>query len=148
MWRFDPIVFWNEDNLLINNLSDFNEIASQFSEYGVKRCTISFATYYSKVKNRMRKKLFKFYEPTFKEKIKITRNLIEIAKKYNIKLFACCNPDLLKILEISQASCIDGNYLSKLWNVKASIAKDTGQRESCGCTKSRDIGGYGEKWSM
>ncbi|MFX1502108.1 MAG: DUF1848 family protein [Promethearchaeota archaeon] len=146
MWRFDPIVFWKEDNVLFNNISDFKEIASQFASAGVRRCTISFVTYYAKVESRMKKYFFNYYKPTLKEIIKTTKELLEIANQYKFKIYACCNPDLLKISQILQAHCIDGNYLSKLWKVKLSLAKDSGQREACGCTKSRDIGGYDKEW--
>lgn len=146
MWRFDPIVFWMEEDILNENLKDFDEIASHFSDNGLKKCTISFATYYKKVEHRMHKYSFHYYKPTVKEMIKITQELVIKARKYNIKIFVCCNPDLLKIPGISQAHCIDGNYLSKLWNIKLSLARDTGQREACGCTKSRDIGGYDKEW--
>ncbi|HDZ18653.1 hypothetical protein LCGC14_1969080 [marine sediment metagenome] len=146
MWRFDPIVFWIEDGHLNDNIKDFSEIAAQFSDIGLKKCTISFATYYKKVEHRMLKYSFHHYKPTVKEMIKTTQELVIKAKKHDIKIFVCCNPDLLKIPDISQAHCIDGNYLSKLWNIKLSLARDTGQREVCGCTKSRDIGGYNKEW--
>ncbi|MFX1373499.1 MAG: DUF1848 family protein [Promethearchaeota archaeon] len=146
MWRFDPIVFWKEDDTLFNNLNDFNEIALYFANAGIRKCTISFATYYRKVEHRMQKYSFHYHKPTVKEMIKTTQELAIKARKHNIKIFVCCNPDLLKIPSISQAHCIDGNYLSKLWNTKLSLAKDTGQREACGCTKSRDIGGYNKEW--
>jgi hypothetical protein len=146
MWRFDPIVFWIEEGILNDNIKDFDEIASYFSDIGLKRCTISFATYYKKVENRMHKYSFHYYKPTVKEMIKTAQKLVIKARKHNIKIFVCCNPDLLKIPDISQAHCIDGSYLSKLWNVKLSLAKDTGQREACGCNKSRDIGGYNKEW--
>ncbi len=146
MWRFDPIIFWKEDNILFNNISDFREIASHFAAADVRRCTISFVTYYAKVKRRMKKYSFDYYKPTIKEIMKTTQELIEIGNQYKIKIYACCNPDLLKIPRIFQAHCIDGNYLSKLWKVKLSLAKDSGQREACGCTKSRDIGGYDKEW--
>ncbi len=146
MWRFDPIVFWKEDGILVNNLGDFKEIALHFSDSGVQRCTISFATYYAKVVHRMKKYSFNYYKPSIKEMIKITNELIKIANQYKIKIYACCNPDLLKIPQIFQAHCVDGNYLNKLWNIKLSLAKDSGQREACGCTKSRDIGGYDKNW--
>lgn len=146
MWRFDPIVFWKEDGILVNNLDDFKEIALNFADFGVKRCTISFASYYAKVERRMKKYSFNYYKPSIKEMTKITKELIKIANQYKIKIYACCNPDLLKIPQIFQAHCVEGNYLSKLWNIKLSLAKDYGQREACGCTKSRDIGGYNKEW--
>lgn len=146
MWRFDPIVFWKDDGVLVNNLKDFKEIALHFADAGVQKCTISFATYYKKVQQRMKKFSFNYYKPSIKEMIKTAIKLIEIANQYKIKIYACCNPDLLKIPEIFQAHCINGDFLSKLWNVKLSLSKDSGQREACGCTKSRDIGGYDKEW--
>lgn len=146
MWRFDPIVFWKENGILVNNLDDFKEIALHFADAGVRKCTISFATYYRKVERRMKKYSFNYYKPNIKEMTKTSNDLIKIANQYKIKIYACCNPDLLKIHEIFQAHCIDGKYLSKLWNVRLSLAKDSGQREACGCTKSRDIGGYNKEW--
>ncbi|MFX1297310.1 MAG: DUF1848 family protein [Promethearchaeota archaeon] len=146
MWRFDPIVFWEEDRVLVNNLKDFKEIALYFANVGVQKCTISFATYYKKVEQRMKKVSFNYYKPSIKDMIKTANELVNIADQYKIKIYACCNPDLLKIHKISQAHCISGNFLSKLWNVKLSLAKDSGQRETCGCTKSRDIGGYNKEW--
>ncbi|MFW9882310.1 MAG: DUF1848 family protein [Candidatus Thorarchaeota archaeon] len=146
MWRFDPIVFWKEDGVIFNNLNDFKEIASNFADVGVRKCIISFATYYGKVERRMRNYSFNYYKPTIKEMIETVNELIKIANQYKIKIHACCNPDLLKIPKLFQAHCIDGKYLSKLWNVKISLAKDSGQREACGCTKSRDIGGYDKEW--
>ncbi|MBN1214798.1 MAG: DUF1848 family protein [Candidatus Lokiarchaeota archaeon] len=146
MWRFDPIVFYRSNNILLNNLKDFKEIVYQFSNFGITKCTISFATYYRKVENRFKRFSLNYYKISDKEMKKITEELVKIAKKYNITLFACCNPNLLKIDGIQQAHCVDGNFLSKLWNIPLSTAKDPGQREYCGCTKSKDIGGYGKDW--
>ncbi|MBY9007811.1 MAG: DUF1848 family protein [Candidatus Lokiarchaeota archaeon] len=146
MWRFDPIVFWKEDDLLFNNLNDFREIASHFAEFGIDKCTISFVTYYPKVQKRLKKYSFQYYKINNKEMIKTAKRLIDITNNYKIKIYACCNPDLLNINGISQAHCINGDFLEKLWDLKLSKAKDLGQRKDCGCTKSRDIGGYGKEW--
>jgi hypothetical protein len=60
---------------------------------------------------------------------------IEDLELVNIKIYACCNPNLLEIPQIFQAQCIDGKYLSKLWKIKLSQDKDSVQREACGCKK-------------
>ncbi|MHA1794007.1 MAG: DUF1848 family protein [Promethearchaeota archaeon] len=147
MWRFDPIVFWKEKGEIFNNVRGFREIANNFSDIGVKNCTISFATYYLKVKRRMKKISFQYYEPSFKEKAKVVELILNDAKKFGIKIHVCSNPDILTIHGVNQAHCIDGNLLSRLWGVRVSIAKDTGQRINCGCTKSKDIGGYEKEWA-
>jgi hypothetical protein len=146
MWRFDPIIFWKDAENIIENTRDFKEIADHFADAGIRNCTISFVTYYSKVERRLKQHNIDFYKPSFREIKKIIKKLTEIANSFNIKIYSCCNPDLLNLEGISQAHCIDGEYLQKLWRTKLSIAKDSGQREGCGCTKSRDIGGYGKEW--
>ncbi|MHA1679876.1 MAG: DUF1848 family protein [Promethearchaeota archaeon] len=146
MWRFDPIVFWEDAGSIQNNMVDFEEIASHFADAGVRKCTISFATYYKKVQQRMRRQDFSYHEPNSKEIIDAAGYLLKIASKHDIKIFACCNPLLLQIPGILQAHCIDGEFLGKLWGARLSKARDTGQRETCGCTRSRDIGGYGKEW--
>lgn len=146
MWRCDPIVFWKEDGDLSNNLGDFKEIATKFSAAGVRRCTISFATYYGKVGSRMKKYGVEYHEPSTEEMLQTTRTLVKIANSVKINIQACCNSELLKVPGISQSHCIDGNYLNKIWGVNVSKARDTGQRKACGCTRSKDIGGYGNDW--
>ena len=55
---------------------------------------------------------------------------------------ACCQPDLVSINGIEQAHCIDAYKIEKIIGESIPKVKDTGQRVSCGCFKSKDIGGY------
>ena len=102
----------------------------------------SIATIYPKVKNRMMKRGKIPIDLKLKKRIKLIDKLKKICDKYNMKMKACCQPDLLGIEGIEQAHCIDANKIEKIVGEAIPKKRDTGQRESCGCYKSKDIGGY------
>ncbi|MHA1380533.1 MAG: DUF1848 family protein [Candidatus Helarchaeota archaeon] len=143
-YRFDPIVFWREDGVLLNNLSSFKTIIQHVSELGIKNCVFSFASWYQKSILRFKKYGLEHYDPSLKEKIKIIEPLARFCKNLGIKMFSCCNPELIQLENIYPSHCINGNLLSKLFKEKCSIAKSP-TREGCGCTKSKDIGDYNEQ---
>ena len=76
------------------------------------------------------------------KKIELIERLKKICDKYSIKMKACCQPDLLEIEGIEQAHCIDAYKIERIVGESIPKIRDTGQRESCGCYKSKDIGGY------
>jgi hypothetical protein len=143
-FRYDPIIFFKQidSNKILNNLGRFKLIIESVAALGVNEIIFSFATLYSKVKSRMKKRGFIPINPSFKKKKEILSSLMKICNKFNIKMKACCQPDLLKIQGIEQAHCIDTNKIIKLIKENIPKIKDSGQRKSCGCYKSKDIGGY------
>jgi len=143
-YRFDPIILYHKKNSneIKSNLNKFEEIISQISEIGIEEMIFSFATIYSKVDRRMRSRGYIPINPSFEKKKEIILKLLDICGKYNVSLQACCQPDLLKISGIQQAHCIDANKIEKIVGESIKKEKDTGQREACGCYKSKDIGGY------
>jgi hypothetical protein len=159
MWRFDPIVHWkniNKDETISetqDNLNDFEYLCSRLSEYGINQCIFAFCRPYQKTKQRMNRSGRLLITLKQEEKIEVIENLMTIAIKYNIQLCGCNEPDFdTHILEEEQAiiinkGCIDSGVIEKELqkkgtNVKLSKAKDTGQRKTCLCHQSRDIGSY------
>ena len=55
---------------------------------------------------------------------------------------ACCQPDLIDNTVIKQAHYIDANIIENLVEENIHNIRDTGQRKGCGCSNSKDIGGY------
>lgn len=141
-WRFDPIVCWKEGEIIKDNLQDYQYLATELARAGITRNTISFACWYGKCMKRAKKRQFKFYEPTIEQRIAIANDIARIARDLGITVYSCCNDDILRDGKIKKSSCIDGALLSRLFGELASIEHDTGQREACGCTKSKDIGSY------
>lgn len=143
-FRFDPIIFYKKINSdkIKNNLNKFEYIVERISALGLQEMTFSFATIYPKVRNRMYTRGYIPIDLLFEKKDQIVDKLLESCEKNNIKMKACCQPDLLEKKGIEQAHCIDANKIEKIIGEKISKARDTGQRKDCGCYKSKDIGGY------
>jgi DNA repair photolyase len=145
-YRFDPIVYWRErgEGELMNNLNSFKTIIQHVSDLSIDNCVFSFVNWYKKCVNRSKKFGLEYYDPPLEEKLKIIKPMAQYCKNLDIRMYTCCNSDLTQIPNIYPAHCIDGNYISKLFREKCSIAK-TPTREGCGCTKSKDIGNYNEQ---
>lgn len=143
-FRFDPIIFYKRkgSNPIENNLDKFEYIIEKISSLGLREMIFSFATIYSKVKYRMISRGFIPIDLTYEDKKRIITRLICFCQKYKIKMKACCQPDLLEIPDLEQAHCIDAYKIEKLVGENIPKIRDLGQRESCGCYKSKDIGGY------
>ncbi|MFW9880198.1 MAG: DUF1848 family protein, partial [Candidatus Thorarchaeota archaeon] len=125
-----------------NNLDKFEYIIENIAKLGVKEIIFSFATIYPKVRNRMNTRGYIPIDLPLIKKKEIINKLIKICDNYNTYMKACCQPDLLKIERIEQAHCIDAVKIEQLINENIPKLRDTGQRKSCGCFKSKDIGGY------
>jgi len=144
-WRFDPLVFRKNDvDCIKERLKMFNVLCREISSSGVERCTISFASYYKHVKQRLAKRGYNYIEPSVKFQREFTSKMVDIAGQYGITVYTCSSPLIENVNGIKKSHCIDGDVLSRLFGEKASKAKDTGQREACGCTKSKDIGMYNQ----
>lgn len=142
-WRFDPIVFWrDESGKLRDNTGGFEKIASLVAKIGVRRCVFSFVTLYKKVLARQRRLKIEFLELSVEKREEIAARLAETAAKYDIRLHACCQPELKGVQGVQPSACIDGYLLSDLAGEEAPLRKDPGQRKECNCTLSIDIGRY------
>ncbi len=143
-YRFDPIILYKkkDEKGIRSNLDKFEYIIENISALGLKEMIFSFATIYSKVNNRMLKRGYIPIEPHLSKKKEILNRLLKICENYKIQMEACCQPDLIDIIGIKQAHCIDANKIERLIGEKIQKVKDTGQRTGCGCFKSKDIGGY------
>lgn len=141
-WRFDPVVFWKEENEIKDNTGDFISILDHVASTGITTATVSFATWYGKSSRRAKKRRFPFVVPPPRERLAVAERLAREARARGVALHACCCDDLVAAGLMGKASCIDGARLSALFHEPASVARDTGQRTSCGCTRSKDIGSY------
>jgi len=138
--RYDPIVHWHEGNRVRSNLPLAESILREVSRAGIATVRVSFATLYGKVSRR---KGWRWYDPSFEERLHIAGQLSALAGSLGITLYACSQSDLQQA-GIQPSRCIDGELLSALHPLKlpAALGKDSGQRTECGCTPSVDIGSY------
>ncbi|MBN1799859.1 MAG: DUF1848 family protein [Candidatus Lokiarchaeota archaeon] len=143
-YRFDPIVIYKKkgSDKILSNLDKFEYIIDKVAKMGVEEMIFSFCTLYPKVIKRMKARGKCPINLDLTQKRNILSKLLEITNKYGVRMKACCQPELLDINTIKQAHCIDAKRIEKITGNKIVQKKDTGQRSDCGCTVSRDIGGY------
>ncbi|MHB2155868.1 DUF1848 domain-containing protein [Calditrichota bacterium GD2] len=146
VWRYDPLVFWQEGNTVQTNFNgrEFEFLAREISQLGLKSCTISVATPYAKFQRRLRQKFpnVRLLDPSAAFVKSTVSSVVEIAEKHQIKIEACCSDFLLKIIGVHKAACINGHYLNRLTGKKKVSEARAPSRAQCACTRSIDIGDY------
>jgi Domain of unknown function (DUF1848) len=149
-WRLDPICFFRErSGLMADNLNQFEIIARQVYESGVRQCITSFVDLYRKVQRRINcQSDLVLIDPPLGSKVDTIARLAEHLFELDIDLRLCCEKDLLAALPpglpVGLSACIPSDRLAALFGPGISTAKDSGQRRSagCGCGVSKDIGSY------
>jgi hypothetical protein len=149
-WRFDPICYFKSGNDRIrNNLQGFDRIAETAEGLGITCCITSFMDDYAKVRKRtVAIPEFDFVDLPAAEKIAQILNMEAALADKKIRLYTCCEKELLNALPqnstVERSSCIPNDLLQKLFGGNISLKQDRGQRVSagCGCRVSVDIGSY------
>ncbi len=142
--RFDPVVYWKEKGSVRTNLHFFGELAKKASAVGIKDIRTSFAQWYGKSARRAAKHGFEYLDPESGEKMEAAQELVQIARSYELTLYACSQSYLSQVAGIQPSACIDGKLLQSLHpgHEPAPQVKDKSQRRECLCTESVDIGSY------
>ncbi len=146
VWRYDPLVFWKDQDRLHSNHEPgrFESLCKTISQFGVKRCYTSFVHPYARYLKRFRHKFpqRQLYHTPGGEQLKIINEMAGIASKYDIQIFSCCNDNLLETHLVQKGRCIDGKLLNQLAGQSLVSTAKTATRDDCGCTRSVDIGDY------
>jgi hypothetical protein len=140
-WRFDPI-FYTKSMGREYYLKSFENIAQQLAGY-IKRCSISFITMYPKMQRKLSREYEKdyFLKVPLAERLELTAALLNIASRYGIQIFSCCQDELCSVDGVKKGSCIDAQYLSEIIHIPYTYPKRP-TRELCGCYESYDVGYY------
>jgi len=146
-YRFDPIVFYhdvNKPDKLKNNLRDFEYIVSRISSYGITKVNFSFCLPYKNVKLHMKQSGKELVDIPIEKKKAIINWMIDICDGYHMILASCAQSEFTDFSDkLVPSKCINGDVIEKLSGVcLKNKRKDTGQRKTCNCTTSRDIGCY------
>ncbi len=149
--RFDPVIISTKgENTPTYDMPEkarliaFEQLCKDLKALGMENCrvTTSYLSMYGHVKDKIGKSGLDLIHLDEKKQIILFVQMAEIAQKYGISLYACASPVLEKVKGINKGHCIDGELLQKLFGGKVKKSKDNGQRKTCGCTYSRDIGVY------
>jgi len=139
IWRFDPICI--TDKLSFEQHEERFAACAELLRGHTNSCIISFAHPYRKMMRNIAKYTsHSLATLTPEEQRACAERLANRAAKYGIKLYACCNDQLLSD-QVGKARCIDGAKFSLLFGT-ALDTRPAASRKECGCTKSIDIGAY------
>lgn len=132
-WRFDPIIM--NKQYPVEWISDqFEKLCGQLHDY-TERCIMSFVDEYPH-----KKKCFKTLSKS--EMLEIAGSISTVAKEYNLPVFSCSEEIDLSSFGINHSCCIDQKKVEQLIGTQIIAKKDKGQRQTCGCIESIDIGAY------
>ena len=148
IWRYDPIIL-STITPVEYHLEKICQIAEKLSGH-TKRLVISFLDFYTKVKTRLKKlKIYSgidFFNILDKSKekdlISLVKQLNKISLLYKFNIFTCSEKIDLSSEGIEHGSCIDGNLIKNIFNLKKEFNKDKNQRSECLCAESIDVGFY------
>jgi hypothetical protein len=150
--RFDPVIISRTKGEISPTpecppkarLHVFEQLCKDLKLLGLNkgRLTTSYISFYGHVQKRINQCGIDIVYLNENELLSFFENMVDIADKYNIKLYTCASPILEKVNGMNAGHCIDGNLLVSLFGGNVSIQKDKGQRSECKCSLSRDIGSY------
>ncbi|MDR2391325.1 MAG: DUF1848 domain-containing protein [Planctomycetota bacterium] len=157
VWRFDPVLPEHTDGekkekqqivAILDRFRRIREILTkQIGELG--KIIVSFPDPYRKALVRVAEAGLVWPYFSIEEKKWIATALVEECADsktdgmFRSRIRFCCEPELLNIPGTGPAACVDGALIEKLYGLPLSgLPKDPGQRMSCRCAKSTDIGTY------
>jgi len=163
-WRYDPLILAGPLDEAFH-LSNFERLADALSG-SVGHVVVSLLDEYASTRKRLEKAGFPaplFGSPRASPELgtadhgdgmlpsmrlppepwqRLLEKLSASASAHGLPIQACAEPFELAPLGIEAGACIDGRALGKLFGFEPPITRDKGQRKSCRCAPSVDIGAY------
>ena len=134
VWRYDPILLTPRYTLDFHK-SSFERYCSVLAPI-TDEVVISFIDLYA----RLRKTELRAC--TSAEMTELAGSLSEIARRYGLTIRACSEAMDMTAYGIQSGSCIDARRIERVIGCPLSLKPAEGQRASCGCCESVDIGAY------
>jgi hypothetical protein len=137
VWRYDPIL--SSPGFSVHyHYTAFERLAEKLAGY-TKQCVFSFADQYPNMSKEGKNITRALCD---QEKLELAGFLAALARRYGMRLSACCEGLDYSDLGVTRASCIDQGLIEQLIGVPLLAGKAAGQRKECGCIQSVDIGEY------
>lgn len=142
VWRYDPILL--SDTLSPDfHVDRFRALCQRLASH-VRRVVLSLVDPYRKTVRRLSPLqaefgTFRFPQPDHPQVLDLVQQLAQTARSQGVEPVACCEP-AWEALGIPAAPCVDGEWFAEQGACLATDAPDSGQRESCRCSASIDIG--------
>lgn len=143
IWRYDPIVLTSHTGVAYH-LNRFEYIAGKLRGW-TSRCVVSIADVYRKNSKRLAQiaDVARIRSPEKVQLDALLEGIADLAFVNGIKVTSCAEKKInLARYGISPGKCIDDSYLKDVFKLEMPAKKDPGQRKSCSCIVSKDIGMY------
>ncbi|MDH7602876.1 MAG: DUF1848 domain-containing protein [Armatimonadota bacterium] len=145
IWRYDPII--------VSSLTPFEYHTTNFErlcaalEGSTRRVIISLMDDYKSVAvrlNRLRAQGFSYtaHPETERGFSEMIRSMVTSARNHGIEPVSCAEEVDLTALGVNLGKCIDDELIGRLFGIEVTHQKDPGQRDTCRCVISKDIGVY------
>ena len=134
VWRYDPILLTDRYTSLFHEKT-FDLFCRRLAPY-TDEVVISFLDLYT----RLRKTDLRACTPA--EMAQLASVLGQIACSHGLTIRACSEAMDLAPYGIEPGSCIDPRRIERITGTQLTLKKAQGQRSSCGCCESIDIGAY------
>lgn len=139
IWRFDPIFYYNTNQITIvkeNILNSFAYLSNELQSYA-NQCIFSFFDVYDKLNPNI------YICPPINDQNDIAAAMYRINNnlKNPFKLSTCSESIDLKAYNISHSACIDKDLITRI-NPNITKFRTTHMRSNCNCSHSIDIGNY------
>lgn len=163
-WRFDPCIL--TDTLTVTDLlRRIKNIGDQLYPY-TEQLTISFLSLYVKTIRQFKRIGMNIREVCLDDRMKIVQGIAEMNRAWGLQVKTCAEPLELAKYNVRHGACIDYNLITRLFSHDDKLMnflnyslqnnlfdespqitipknlRDTGQRNSCLCIISKDVGSY------
>ena len=145
VWRYDPIVLGPRDGPE-QHVARFERIARRLAG-SVERVVVSVLDRYRKTRRRLAALEQGSGYPLCSEEQEpvlareVLERLVPVAGEYGFRIQSCAEPLARDVAGLEPGRCIDGAWLAELFPDRLfEMRSDRGQRSTCGCHRSVDIG--------
>ncbi len=139
IWRYDPIVQSPQTPPDFHR-GHFEQLADSLRGY-TQRCFVSTVNLYRKARRRL--VMVDADQPWPAATLTaLMRDLAAMGQASGIEVLSCASEVDWQPCGISAGKCIDDALIARTFSLPVCGKKDPGQRKSCGCVVSKDIGMY------
>ena len=143
IWRYDPIIISNQTCPEYHRRV-FSRLSQDLKGLTQKVIT-SVLSPYAKTRRRLTSLegqgfVFDWTSGDSLETLTLLRDLETQARSCGIRLTLCAPTGLVKNSGLPLGACIDGHLINSLKGTDTLFRRDHGQRDTCGCVVSKDIG--------
>jgi hypothetical protein len=138
IWRYDPIVVTGRLDREYHE-QEFRALARKLAPF-TDRCIISFLDFYAKTKRNMKSVDARDIDGAAMRGM--AAGFVDVCRQKGLELRTCAEEIDLADVGIPAGKCIDDERIAAILGRTFSVPRAPGQRKTCRCASSVDIGAY------